>query len=258
MYPILVDWGPLFLPAWHVFFALGAIATYFLVQALNRATGSVVPFEALNRLYVMCYLAGYLGARGLNIFLAESPDGLFDFVSRMGELGGMVFYGGFLAAVAVGWAEATRLQLVKPALFDLAMPSVMLGLALGRIGCFLNGDDYGVAASHASWATVVFPNLEDGLPRYPVQLWESALAFALSAWGVRLLKKNAQVGSGRIGLILLIGYAIGRFCIEFFRDDERGWVFAPWLSTSQFISILLLCGAVLLLLRPHTQTVQST
>lgn len=259
MYPILVDWGPLFLPAWHVFFALGAIATYFMVQALNRMTGSLLPTEALSRLYVFCYVAGYLGARGLNIFLAESPDGFSDFVARMGELGGMVFYGGFLASLAVGWLEATRLRLNKRALFDLAMPSVMVGLALGRIGCFLNGDDYGKVGKDAPWATVIFPNLADGLPRYPVQLWETALAFALAAWGVRLLRQDrTRPGTGRTGLLLLIGYAVGRFLIEFFRDDERGWVFVTWLSTSQFISILLTCGAIFLWLRPARETAEQT
>lgn len=259
MYPILVDWGPIFLPAWHVFFALGAIATYFLVQALNRKAGSLVPPDVLNRLYVFCYVAGYLGARGLNIILAESPDGIFDFIFRMGQLGGMVFYGGFLAAMAVGWFEATRQKVDKRALFDLAMPSVMVGLAIGRIGCFLNGDDFGKVAHDAPWATVIFPNLGDGLPRYPVQLWETALALGLATWGVRLLgMKATRPGSGRAGLLLLIGYALGRFLIEFFRDDDRGWVFVPWLSTSQFISFILACGALFLWSRPVNGTTKQT
>lgn len=259
MYPILLDWGPLFLPAWHVFFALGAIATYFMVQALNRAVGAPLPPDALNRLYVSCYIAGYVGARGLNIFLAESPQGMAHFMALLSQLGAMVFYGGFLASLTVGLIVATRRRLEKGILLDLALPSVMIGLGIGRIGCFLNGDDYGKVSHTAPWATVVFPNLGDDLPRYPVQLWEAALAFGLAAWGISMLRrKGSSAGSGRPGLLLLMGYAIGRFLIELFRDDERGWVVVPWLSTSQFISVFLFFGGALIWLRLGGKTATQT
>ena len=67
---------------------------------------------------------------------------------------------------------------------DCALPAILLGLAFGRVGCFLNGDDFGkpiALPSEEPWWGVIFPNLSDNLVRYPVQLWETLFAsfFAL-------------------------------------------------------------------------------
>jgi len=107
---------------------------------------------------------------------------------------------------------------------------------------------FGVASA---WWAVTFPSLEDQTPRIPVQLLESATALALSYAASRLLIQK-RFSSGLIGVIALGGYCVARFLLEFLRGDERGWVWHPSLSTSQFISImtmLLLVPVTALILR---------
>jgi prolipoprotein diacylglyceryltransferase len=86
--------------------------------------------------------------------------------------------------------------------------------------------------------------LEDGIARYPVQLLEAGAVTVLALiliWKMKSLRANFRPGI--VGFIGIVGYANLRFALEFLRDDFRGFVFGTWLSTSQFISVVLLAGA---------------
>lgn len=203
--------------------------------------------RSIDSLFLIAYIAGYIGARGLSILLeGESLSGFF-------ELGSMTLYGGILLATvaAILYAQWKKLSIIR--LADLVLPSLMLGIAIGRIGCFLNGDDYGrplLDQSQVPFWAVKFPNLNDGLYRYPVQLFEAAVCFTFAGygWSKRTLLKRR---SGEIGTIGIIGYAITRFILEFYRGDERGQILTPLLSPAQIISIavILAWAGVLIFMR---------
>ena len=254
MLPILFSWGPLIVPSWHVFYVLGALCAFIFLSRLSIKHCPEIPSNDIVTLFVVCYVSGYFGARLLSILIEEpGVEGTKSTLSALFKIGPMTFYGGGIAAFLAGWIVIKAKGLPFAKLFDCAIPSGLLALALGRIGCFLNGDDFGKAVpidpigKVPMWA-VTFPNLEDHIARYPVQLVEASIALGCAIlFGLRIKSLNKSFFPGIAGLLGLITYANFRFFLEFFRDDFRGSVLGSWLSTSQFISImiLLICAVTL-------------
>ncbi len=180
--------------------------------------------------------------------------------------GGLTYYGGFILAVATALFLARRWKWPFLKLSDNAAPIIAMGLAFGRMGCFLAGCCFG-KITDVPWA-VRFPQYSDAwkrhretaydalvaqheqigewlsLPVHPTQLYElfGALAIFIFLWVTR---KNVKYEGQKLS-ILLIAYGILRFVIEFWRDDDRGGVL---LSTSQWISIPLIILGVILIIR---------
>ncbi|MBQ8036768.1 MAG: prolipoprotein diacylglyceryl transferase [Proteobacteria bacterium] len=190
--------------------------------------------------------------------------------------GGLTYYGGFLLAVGTAWFLSRRWKWSFLKLTDIASPVIALGLAFGRLGCFLAGCCFG-KVTDVPWA-VRFPQYSDAwkhhreffpdalyaqnqalgeflsLPVHPTQLYELFGSLALFAF-LWLTRKKAHF-EGRQLSILLIGYGILRFVIEIWRDDDRGGVL---LSTSQWISIpLILVGCFLIWRGRHRQTAEAS
>ena len=156
--------------------------------------------------------------------------------------GGLTFYGGILLAVPAGFWFAKRRGLSPMRAADVMAPALMLGLAFGRVGCFLNGCCYGAATE--SVFGVRFPKLF--ADRHPTQLYESL--FALSLFFVlRYLIAKRTRGAGELSGWMLGIYGVFRIAIETLRDDARG-ALGP-LSTSQLISIPLIALGVFLVWR---------
>lgn len=254
MYPILFEWGSFVIPSWHFMYAAGAVAAFFLANHLNQKLACSLEQRQLSNLYICCYLLGYFGARLLSI-IVEQPElhsvtGIFN---GLLSLGPMTFYGGALGSGIAGFIYCRWAKLNFRNVIDISLPSGLLALAIGRIGCFLNGDDFGSvvylpAGAAKPWWAVVFPNLPDQHPRYPVQLWETVLVLAVvitTAINFQTLRK--KTAPGMIGFFCVSAYANIRFGLEFYRGDFRGQPFDNWMSTSQLISIILLFFCVLAL-----------
>jgi phosphatidylglycerol:prolipoprotein diacylglycerol transferase len=175
--------------------------------------------------------------------------------------GGLAYYGGFIFAAGFGLYYARKHKLGMWRMADLAAPWIALGLAITRIGCFLNGCCYG-KLSQLPWA-VRFPigsivqraqaeaHLIAGeapaLPVHPTQLYLAALnllTFFVLYLGVRPRKR----WDGQVFAWLLILKGVFRSLVEIWRDDERG-VIGGWLSTSQLLSIPLVAIGIWLLVR---------
>lgn len=251
MYPILLQIGDFILPAWHVLFAIAAIATGFSFLRLAEADG--YDPRPLRLLYVLTYFAGYFGARGFNILFEEQGFGP-NFWGQLLTPGGMTFYGGFLAALTAGLIYLARGSLdhhssqksplqLKLRLVDLAVVCGFLGLGIGRIGCFLNGDDYGKVLTTSTWQfmAVSFPKVLDFLPRYPVQLMSAAFGCTLFAVGSTLWAKQ-RYQDGKIALWTIGSYSGFRWLIEFLRGDPRqffaGYSISQWVSAGLLMVLL--------------------
>jgi phosphatidylglycerol:prolipoprotein diacylglycerol transferase len=155
------------------------------------------------------------------------------------------FYSGFIGALIASamffWRDS-RLPFWRTA--DLCGPAIALGQSIGRLGCFMAGDDYG-RPTHLPWA-VIFTDADAariggaplGIPLHPVQLYESIVCAVLFAVLLRLTRRKRFDGEVILSYSLL--YAIARFMLEFFRGDaDRGFVFGGMLSTSQSIALVL-------------------
>jgi len=255
MYPILLEFGSVIVPSWHVLFLVGAIAAYFLFVRLISKHSPHISEKSTNSVYVCAYIGGYFGARLLSVFI-DQPDILGFAASFLAlfQLGPMTFYGGAIGAFVVATTYIILKRLPFTEFFDAALPAGMVGMAFGRIGCFLNGDDFGkpielVDGASTPWWAVVFPNLGDNVARYPVQLLCMAFGFIIAALMVRYFERiRAHFGKGSIGIVTVAAYANFRFLIEFWRGDPRGSIWNGLLSTSQFISILVLFAVLVFVL----------
>jgi phosphatidylglycerol:prolipoprotein diacylglycerol transferase len=182
---------------------------------------------------------------------------------------GLVWYGGFVLGAAAMLLVIRRRRLPAWPLIDAAMPALALGYAVGRIGCFLVGDDYG-RPSNLPWA-VAFPV---GLPRttagdlrqvfhldipasvpddtllrvHPTQLYETATCLVIWGVGLWLLRRRPSLAGapGFRGMAVLCMLALERFLVEFLRaKDDR---FFGDFTLAQAISVLVLLVAAALAL----------
>ena len=150
--------------------------------------------------------------------------------------GGFVVYGGIILALIVGAVYFTLKKKDPLIVMDLIMPEVSIAQGFGRIGCFLAGCCYGRITD--SVFGVVFPEgslAPAGVKLIPTQLIMSAGNFLIA--GILLIAATKLKKRGQILSLYLILYAIGRFAVEFLRNDHRGAVGV--FSTSQFISLFI-------------------
>jgi phosphatidylglycerol:prolipoprotein diacylglycerol transferase len=181
--------------------------------------------------------------------------------------GGLVMYGGFGGAVALGAWSARRAGLALASALDTGLSCGFVGQAVGRVGCLLVGDDFGrvVPDQARDWPfplTIRVPSREwlldnpeslfplelAGQTLWATQTWMSLSALALAAAGFWLLPRRRY--PGQVAWCLALGYAVLRFAIECFRGDNvRGVWLDGALSTSQLISLPLALAAAIALAR---------
>lgn len=182
--------------------------------------------------------------------------------------GGLVMYGGLLGGMIAGLRCARKYGLRPIHALDINLVGAFAGLAVGRIGCLLVGDDYGRRL--AEGVDLPFPiaiRVPEQLPEaslfgaenagqllYATQVWMSVNAAAIALLGVFLLRRRRY--TGQVSLWLLLVYAVTRSTIEHFRGDAvRGLWFDGRVSTSQLISsvIGLICLALLVRNRKRSE-----
>ncbi|MEN6339818.1 MAG: prolipoprotein diacylglyceryl transferase [Clostridiaceae bacterium] len=240
------------IPMYGLMTAVGMLAAFLLLLKTSkyiRFTEDQILSAAL-----WAIICGFLGAKIL-FWLVEikeiiaNPHYLLETLRE-----GFVFYGALIGGLGGVAIYAARHKLPYLAFVDLFSPSLVLAHAFGRIGCFCAGCCYGMECDCA--ISVVFPTgaiAPAGVPLLPTQLMESAFLFILSVVLIRMLKKEKVFGV--VASWYMILYGAWRFAIEFFRNDERGFVGA--LSTSQFISIFAVAAGILLLILVTKKVIQS-
>jgi len=243
--PILFQYGPVRISWYGLMYVFGFVISYFLVLYQIRKKDFGFSRADVENLFFYLIIGLALGARlgyvlfyNLEMYLQE-PLEIFAIWH-----GGMSFHGGFVGVVIVGILFSWKNKKSFWKLADLLTVTAPLGLALGRIGNFINGELYG-RATNVPWG-MVFP-LGGPLPRHPSQLYESALeGFLLFAILWRL--KDKKIPEGGILAFFLIFYGIFRFIIEFFRepDVQLGFVLGPF-SMGQVLCFLMILAGLFLL-----------
>lgn len=265
MRPILFELWGFPIASWYLFFALAALIGYATYYRNIIKLGDAQIERESPTLFVVIYLGGWVGARFVSI-LVEQPEVRepLRFVVELFSFGPMTFYGGALFGFVAGMVFVVAKKLPLARLSDFALPSAVLALGIGRIGCLLNGDDFGRAYAdqqNPPWWTMVMPNLEDGLARYPVQLEEALASFVIATAGFYWLKKRylnkedkRAFREGEVGCYVVLLSVFNRFLNEFYRGDTRGDFLATSLSTSQGIALILItaCLVVLAFIRQRT------
>jgi phosphatidylglycerol:prolipoprotein diacylglycerol transferase len=157
MYPVLFEIFGFPISTFGVMVALGFLAGGWMAARSFERAG--LPAKAAWDIVTWCVVGGLLGAKLWYVGEQMSRDSTVSAFELLTSRGGITWYGGFLGGTILGlWAaRANKVSLLAAA--NCAAPSLAVGQALGRVGCFLVGDDYGVK-SDVPWA-VAFP---EGLP----------------------------------------------------------------------------------------------
>lgn len=244
--PILVELGPFRLSWYGLMYVFGFVASYFLVKyQMKRKDFGISKLEVEN-LYFYLILGLVIGARlgyvlfyDLGIYL-ENP---FEIIAIWH--GGMSFHGGLIGVLIVGIVFCWRNKKSFWKVSDLIIVTVPIGLGLGRIGNFINGELYG-RVTQVPWG-MIFPK-GGSLPRHPSQLYESALEGGL-LFLILWFLKDRRLPTGGLLAVFLFLYGAFRFFVEFFRepDAQLGLVFGPF-TMGQVLCTLMMAGGVLLMI----------
>lgn len=240
---------PLTLHTYGVLLALAFLAGLWVANRQAKRTG--LDAARITDMAVYVLIGGLLGAKLLLLlvewpFYSRNPRELFSLVQSGG-----VFYGGLLGALPVAWWYARRHGLPPWSTADVLAPGVALGQAIGRLGCFAAGCCYG-RPTDVPWAvtfTDIYTTRAVGtpldVPLHPTQLYEATATLLI--FGFLLWLSKRKPFHGQIALAYVFLYAVARFVIEFYRGDAaRGTVLGGWVSTSQFISILMVVAVLLI------------
>lgn len=244
MHRVLFSLGSWPIYSFGVFVALGCIAASWVAASQSKRLRIDRDMTLEACVWVVAF--GVLGARlgfvtqNLGWYL-EHPDQILNM-----RAGGMSWHGGLVGIVVGAWIPTRRMGIRLLDFLDLAAPGILLGLGIGRIGCFLNGCCYGKICD--SWFSIVTPTEADPVhlyARYPTQLLEMGLAFILFPLLLTWLRHRRFRGEVFMGFLLL--YSVIRFVVEFFR--EGGLLGSTPLTLAQWVSVVLVIVSTALILR---------
>jgi len=241
--PVLFRIGSLEITSFGALVALGALVGLWVFRRELARSG--LPDAAMDAA-VYGLVGGLLGAKLLYVFEHLDEGTFFGlFLDR----GGMSWFGGFVGGLVAGFATIRAKRWPMMAVLAAATPALAIGQMLGRIGCFLVGDDYGHPTS-LPWG-VAFPK---GLPPtdervHPTQIYE-AIFLALFAWVLIRWRRKGLSDRTVLGRYF-VGVGAFRFALEFVRVNTR--VVGPLTTAHLFALAVVGLGIVLLASRSTTR-----
>ncbi|MCK5106849.1 MAG: prolipoprotein diacylglyceryl transferase [Elusimicrobiales bacterium] len=253
MHPYLFKIGDFSIPTYGILVAAGYLISAFYIYKRNRPLN--ISREQISDMILFAIIAALLGGKLFYVIIFWDDYGLTFFQKAINALKdfryGFVFYGGLITSTIFLYFYLKKKKINFLAFADIAAPGIVLGHAIGRIGCFFAGcchgkpTDFICAVTFNNPESLVSPALI-GVPVHPTQLYSSAANFIIFIALHFMLKASLKHNwkKGLIAASYLLTYSIARFAIEIFRGDARGnFIFA--MSPSQIIS---LSGALIALL----------
>lgn len=221
--PVLLEIGPLAIRWYSLSYLAGILLGFWYVTKLDREKPYVFNAKVREDIMLWAIVGVVLGGRIGYVLFYNGPY----FLEHPGDAlklweGGMSFHGGMLGVIfglllmtkyyALSyWRMMDRIACVTP-----------IGLGLGRLANFVNGELYGRAADPSLPWAMIFPHDPAQIPRHPSQLYEALLEgvalFALLNLTYHFTK--ARKYPGMISGLFLVGYAVFRTTCEFFREPD--------------------------------------
>ena len=231
MYPI-INFGLLQIPTFHLIISISiSIALLYLSYLVNQNKN--YPRKIAFDLALLSMFTGFIGGRLLHI-IYEAPQYYLKFPSQVFQFwnGGFVYYGGLITAI---FACFLFLKTKKENFYhwaDFMIPVFSLSYAFGRLACFFQGCCFG-QYTDAFWSVG---------SRHPTQLYIVFAEFTVLFLILKLKNKfkNQINSSGVIFNSWVFLHSLSRLIIEFYRDDDRGFMLLNNISISQIISLFLM------------------
>lgn len=223
MHPLIFDLGFFQLRWYGVMIALGILLGTNLAARRAAKYGQRLQ-EQMFEFAFYAVLAAIVGARVWEVLFtwsdyAQNPLEAFAFWHGGMSIQGSIV-GGFL--VALWYVRKHKINFWT--LADIAAPGVILGQGIGRIGCIMNGDAYGIPAPKGAWYGVVYArgtpayHVYGRTPLYPAEAMEGLADLVICA--ILLTYKPKKDVQGRVFLMYATLYGVARFCLEFLRGDS--------------------------------------
>lgn len=238
MYNDILTIGPVTIHGYGLMIGIGVLVA--LLVGDFRAKKKGLNGDLIYGLTLTTVVLGFVCARIL--FIITEWDNFLKNPMNYITGSGFVVFGGIIggALTIFFYCKWKKIDFLR--YLDLMIPSVALAQGFGRIGCFLAGCCYGKETD--SFLGITFTNSHyapNNVKLFPSQLVMSAGDFLIAA--ILLLYARKDRSKGKSAALYLILYSVGRFFVEFTRNDDRGFVGA--LSTSQFIGIFIfIVGAI--------------
>ena len=256
VYPFILRLGPLELTGYGLMMMVAFLMAGWAIQLDLRRRGLDEEFAA--DIVIAGVVGGLVGAKIWYVVLTGEWDALL-------RRGGFVWYGGFLGATAAILLNSWRRRVPLRFTADVCAAPLALGYALGRVGCFLVNDDYGIPSS-LPWAMkfpqglppttvanltamgVTFPPGTDPLQVvavHPTQIYETVL-MVLAFWWMWRRRDHRHATGWMLGCYLVLA-GLERFLVEFLRakDDHLPWL-GGWTAAQATSVALVVVGAVVL------------
>jgi phosphatidylglycerol:prolipoprotein diacylglycerol transferase len=250
MHPILFRVGDWPVYSYGVLLALAYLAGMQLAVMRGRRNG--LDGAKLMDFGIYIIISALLGAKLMLIavefdYFKSQPRELLSLVRAGG-----VFYGGLIAALLVGLWLVGRYKLPAWKTADMIAPGIAVGHVIGRLGCFMAGCCYG-RPTDVPWAVTFTDPIASAnvgtplnVPLHPTQLYDAGAELVILAF-LLATERRGRPFAGRTFWLYMLLYAISRYIVEIYRNDERGVFFH--MPTSQFISILIVPVSLFMLWR---------
>ena len=248
--PVLISIGPFAIRWYALAYIVGIVLGWRLVRRLVQRPGWKPTPEAIDDLVFYVTLGIILGGRIGYVLFYQPGHYLTQPLDMLAVWrGGMSFHGGLVGVLVATWLFARKQGYAFFELTDALAVATPIGLFLGRIANFINAELWG-RVTDMPWG-VVFPTAGPE-PRHPSQLYEAGLEglvlFAVMLWFAR--QPYGPTVRGRLSGIFLIGYAVARILVEFFRepDVQIGFLFGG-ITMGQLLSLPMLAFGIFLVAR---------
>ncbi len=252
--PVAIAIGPLAIRWYALAYIVGIVLGWRYMLALSRRAPQIVSRADIDDFLTWATLGVILGGR-LGYVIFYKPGYYLDNPSEILQVwhGGMAFHGGALGVIIALMLFARRRKIPLLPFGDLLVGVVPIGLGLGRIANFLNGELWG-RTTDVSWG-MIFPS-GGPEPRHPSQLYQACLEGLLLFLLLRLLEvKGFRDRPGFLGGAFLAGYGVARSIGELFRQPDAflGFLIAG-ATMGQLLSVPMIMVGVWLMVRAKPQT----
>ena len=252
--PIIFSIGPLAVRWYGLMYVVGFVAAWILAGRRAKESWSVIKPQQIDDLIFYGMLGVIIGGRlgycivyGWEIWL-DDPLYLFKITQ-----GGMSFHGGLVGVIAAMWLYGRQIGLGMFQVTDFVAPIVPIGLGMGRIGNFINGELWGKETT-VPWSFNI-----NGLALHPSQLYEAALE-GLALFLILWLYSSRQRPTMAVSGMFLLWYGIFRFFVEFYRVPDQGldYLFLGWVTMGQILSTpMIIAGGVLVFMANNSKQVEE-
>ena len=237
--PVLIEIGPLAIRWYALAYIVGLFGGVWYVRRLVRQAPALMTPSQVDDFFVWVLIGIIVGGRlGYVLFYKPAYYLVNPAEILMTWEGGMAFHGGLLGVIAAILLFAQRAKVDKWYLADNVGCAVPIGLFLGRLANFINGELYGRLAPDVPWA-MAFPG-GGPIPRHPSQLYEALLEGLVLFVVMHVLWRSQTIRSkpGVLTGCFCAGYGIARSLAELFREPDRHLGFiAGGATMGQILSI---------------------